>query len=253
MTESYSSGWASTQGDQSTTQVAKEQAAGVGQSAAQAGGQVASTAVDQTKQVAAEAKTQVRDLAGEAKGHAKQQITQQHEKAVTGIRGIADSLTALASGNVDQAPGVATDLANQAADKVKEIADWIESREPGELVDELRELARRRPGAFLAGAAIAGVLAGRLTRGVVEAGKDESSDAQAQGFVATETTTVTAYEPPAYSSGDSYAATGSDLSVPTNAPSYGAAGTTGSGYGSAGTTYGESIDLDQPVSGQVRP
>ena len=48
----------------------------------------------------------------------------------------------------------------------------LEGREPADLLDELRSVARRRPAVFLVGALAAGVVAGRLTRGV----KDESSD-----------------------------------------------------------------------------
>ena len=40
--------------------------------------------------------------------------------------------------------------------KVHDVAGWLESRNPGEIVDELRGIARRRPGAFLLGAVAAG-------------------------------------------------------------------------------------------------
>jgi hypothetical protein len=76
--------------------------------------------------------------------------------------------------NSDQS-GPATQLTSQARDRVHGAADWLDGREPGDLVDELRSLARRRPGAFLVGAALAGVVAGRLTRGVV-AGQAEDTD-----------------------------------------------------------------------------
>lgn len=61
-------------------------------------------------------------------------------------------------------PGVATDLVRGASGTVHQAADWLEQREPGTVVNELRDYARRHPGMFLAGAAVAGVLAGRLTR-----------------------------------------------------------------------------------------
>jgi hypothetical protein len=51
-------------------------------------------------------------------------------------------------------------------------------------VDELRQLARRHPGAFLTGATLAGVLAGRLTRNMAtEAGMGTQGDMgmQAEG------------------------------------------------------------------------
>ena len=79
--------------------------------------------------------------------------------------------------------GIATDLAQQAATRVHDVAGWLESRNPGEIVDELRGIARRRPGAFLLGAVAAGVVAGRLTRGAVDAARsdDDSTPTAAEG------------------------------------------------------------------------
>ena len=262
MTESYSgTGWpsptaetsyatgATAESEPSTTGVAKEQAQQVGQGAVQAGHEVASTAVEQGKNVAAEAKDQVRDLAGEAKAHASTQIKDQHQKAVGGLRGLGDSLHALASGDTEQAPGIATDLAKQAAEKVNEIATWIESREPGELVDEVRDLARRRPGAFLVGAAIAGVLAGRLTRGVVAAQSDDSdTSGTTQAWAAPTTSNYPSAEDyvPSYASSDTFG--NGDIDGVTS-PVY----TDPVGYPSTGSAYTSDISLDAPISGQVRP
>jgi hypothetical protein len=71
--------------------------------------------------------------------------------------------------------GLAPEIARQAAERTRGVASWLDEREPGALVEEVRRFARRKPGAFLAGAAIAGVLAGRLTRGAVAAASDDSS------------------------------------------------------------------------------
>jgi hypothetical protein len=76
--------------------------------------------------------------------------------------------------------GPATDLAHQAADKVTDLAAWLEHRDPGSLLEEVRTYARRKPGTFLLGAAAAGVLAGRLTRGAVQVSK-EGADASGDG------------------------------------------------------------------------
>ena len=69
--------------------------------------------------------------------------------------------------------GVATEFARQAADRMHGAASWLEQREPGDLLDEVRNFARRRPGAFLIGAAVAGLAAGRLTRGLKDRGNGE--------------------------------------------------------------------------------
>ena len=70
--------------------------------------------------------------------------------------------------------GVATDLARQAADKARQAAGWLADRDPGSLLDEVRSFARRKPGTYLAIALGAGVLAGRLTRGLTAPTDDDT-------------------------------------------------------------------------------
>ena len=73
--------------------------------------------------------------------------------------------------------GPATDLARQAADKAHQAAGWLADRDPGHLLDEVRSFARRKPGTYLAIALGAGVLAGRLTRGLTAPADDTPSGA----------------------------------------------------------------------------
>ena len=76
--------------------------------------------------------------------------------------------------------GVATDLARQAADKARQAAGWLADRDPGSLLDEVRSFARKKPGTYLAIALGAGVLAGRLTRGLTAPADDDTPDTQAR-------------------------------------------------------------------------
>jgi hypothetical protein len=64
---------------------------------------------------------------------------------------------------------------SQAGARAHGAADWLEQRQPGDLVDEARSFARQRPGTFLIGAAVVGVLAGRLTRGAVAAHSEDGA------------------------------------------------------------------------------
>lgn len=138
---------------------AKERASGV----AQAGGQVAQGAVEQGKQVAQETGRQVGNLVSEAQGRLTDQAGTQQRRAAETLHSLGDELRQMAD-RADQ--GTASDLAAQAAQRVHRAADWLDQREPGQLLDEVRDLARRHPGMFLAGAAALGVLAGRLTRNI---------------------------------------------------------------------------------------
>jgi hypothetical protein len=156
------------------TQVAKQQAADVGRTTADAGRHVADTAAEQAGQVAQEAKRQARDLIGEVRGQAMEQARTGQQNTADSIRSLSGELREMADNG--ERHGTASELAAQAADRLGSVADWIGAREPGDLVDEVRRFARRRPGAFLLGAAVAGVLAGRLTRGTVDAQRDTGSD-----------------------------------------------------------------------------
>ncbi len=140
----------------------KDEAARVGHSAAESGKQVAGTAKEEAKKVASEAGHQARRLVDEARGELTSQAGSQQDRLATGLRTFSDELRSMAN-NTTQ-PGLATDLVRQGADRVESAAYWLHDREPQDLVTELKSFARRRPGTFLAVAAGAGILAGRLTR-----------------------------------------------------------------------------------------
>lgn len=151
-------------GDDSTTDVAKSQASDVAGGAKDAAQQVAGTAKEQAGQVAQEAKSQVRQVVGQAQSELSDQAQTQQTKAASNLHSLGDQLAAMAQGS-DQ-PGMATDVAQQAADRAHEFAGWLENRDPQGVLDEVRSFARRKPGVFLVAALGAGVLAGRLARGM---------------------------------------------------------------------------------------
>ncbi|ROT32323.1 hypothetical protein [Micromonospora sp. HM5-17] len=161
MTQSASTG-ATGDGHGSKTQVARQGAAETGQRISQAGSGLAHSAADRGRGIAREAGQQAQNLMGQAAAQLREQAGAQQQRAADGLRSLGDQLRAM-SDRTDQ-PGLATDLVRQAADRVQQAAQWLDQREPGMVLEEVREYARRRPGIFLAGAALAGVIAGRLTR-----------------------------------------------------------------------------------------
>lgn len=163
--------------DQPTTEVAKEQATQVGQTAAEGGQHVAKVAADQAREVTAEAGRQASDLLDTGREQLQQQARSSQAKAAEGLHGLADQLQGMTEGS--ESPGMAGDLVREVASRARNVASWLDSREPGDLLEDVRGFARRKPGVFLAGAAIAGVLAGRLTRGVAQ-GAQESGGAPRQ-------------------------------------------------------------------------
>ena len=151
-------------GDSSTTEVAKQQTAEIADTAMQSGAQVVDTVKEQAGQVTDEAKQQAKQLLSQAQSELSEQAASTQHRVSEGLHALADELTGMAK-NSEQ-DGVATDLARQAADRARTAAGWLADRDPGSLLNEVRSFARRKPGTYLALALGAGVLAGRLTRGL---------------------------------------------------------------------------------------
>lgn len=146
---------------------AKDEAAGLAHAAATSGQGLLHEVKDDAGEVVAEATSQVRDLADQARTGLAGQASEQQTRAAASLRSLGDELGRMADGS--QQGGVATDLVRQAADRTGSLATWLDDREPGDVLQEVTDFARRRPGLFLALAAGAGVLAGRLTRGLKDA------------------------------------------------------------------------------------
>lgn len=158
--------------DRGTADVVKEQASGLSHSSVQAGRHVAAVAREQGADVAAQTARQGRDLLQQAQGQLVEQAANGQQRAAKQLLSLSDELRAMA-GNPDQS-GMAADLAHQAASRLHDAGQWLEGREPGQVVDEIQSFARRRPGVFVVLAAGAGLVAGRLTRGLKDAGSGDS-------------------------------------------------------------------------------
>jgi hypothetical protein len=169
-------------GDDSTRDVAKDEARGVAQDAAERGKATAQTAKEQAGQVAGEATSQARQLIDQARSELTSQGSAQKEKATGGLRSLADELSGLLEGNGAQSGAVAG-IAQEASDRVRSAADWLETHETGDVLQEVRRFARQRPGMFLLGAAAVGFLGGRLTRGFADEVKEygEAEERQSGG------------------------------------------------------------------------
>lgn len=150
-----------------TAAVAKDEAMGVASSAKEKGSDLVGEGVDQAKSVAGEATRQARDLMDEARVELTAQAYEQQQRLAGGLRSFGHELGSMADSSTEG--GLASDVARQVASRTNDLAQWFEDREPGSVLEEVKEFARRRPGAFLAIAAGAGVLAGRLTRGLKDA------------------------------------------------------------------------------------
>ena len=156
-------------GSSSTPEMAADQAKQVGHEALDGGRQVAQVAADEASSVVGEAGTQARNLLGEARTQLTDQAATQQNNLATWISSIVDELDGMVdrseSGDAQQS-GAATSLVRQVSSRARSAATWLENHEPADLLTETSRFARQRPGMFLALAAVGGLLAGRLTRGL---------------------------------------------------------------------------------------
>jgi hypothetical protein len=146
--------------------------------ASEESGRVAGVAKGQAQQVASEIGTQARDLVGELKTQVHDQSATQRDRLVDNLRRFGDDLDGMRQSGTSS--GLAADLAGTLASKARAASTFLDDHEPGDLIEEVRQFARQRPGTFLLGAAVAGILAGRLTRGAA-ASKDSTSPARSSG------------------------------------------------------------------------
>ena len=161
-----------------------------------AGRDVASSAAEQGQQVATAAVTQARDLAGTAREEAAQvgeELSEQarslleetrgqlQDQAQTQVERLSETLRrfgaqgqALAEGRPSQA-GPLPAYVRDAAGRLEQLADDVDTRGVEGLVDDLQSFARRRPGVFLLGAAAVGFGVGRLIRAKSSDGEEATA------------------------------------------------------------------------------
>lgn len=176
---------------QDTAQEAASQAGQVASTAAEKGQEVAATAAEQAKGVASAATEQVATVGGQALGQARtvldsasgdvrDQLEQRLQTLVESARTTAEELTALVEGRPDDA-GRTKELAQSASQHVTRLADRADQLGVQGVVEEVSDLARRRPVLFLAGAATAGILVGRMAKAGKQAQSSGGSGAPSVG------------------------------------------------------------------------
>jgi len=161
---------------ESTTPGAREEASNLAGEAGQAGRRVAGVAKEETRAVGSEARRQAKRLADQVGGEVRQQAAHQQSRAATGLRTIGDEFSNMASGQ-GSGTGFAATVAREAGNRVGAAAQWLDERDPRDLLEETKRFARRRPGVFIAIALGAGVVVGRLVRSLAQPSDDEGAGA----------------------------------------------------------------------------
>jgi hypothetical protein len=228
--EQYGEPIGSDTGSSSTVDTAKSEAANVKDSAVGAAAGVKDVAKSEATNVAEEAKYQARSLVDQTRSELRGQASNQQSALAGRLHGWASELGSMAS-KADES-GPMSDLAQEASRRVGEFSHWLENHEPADLLEEVKRYARRRPVAFLAIAAAAGVLAGRVTRGAVAANTSVDSDRDG----GSESTPARAYDGGAYD-------------FESAAPSGGGYGARGYQDGDYAPRYGDTVASGAPYQG----
>ena len=137
------------------------------------GGDVAEVAKDELARLAHDARTEVQTLWRNTSEQLSVQASAGQQQAADLLHSLAGELGDMASKSENGGP--LTALAKQAAAKGGELSNWLAKSEPSDVLIAVRRFARRRPFAFLATAALAGVVVGRLGRGLMAAAESDSS------------------------------------------------------------------------------
>ncbi|MFC5262156.1 hypothetical protein ACFPJ1_08540 [Kribbella qitaiheensis] len=154
------------------TGTAREEAGQLKETSADAARQVAGTVKEKASDVTSDVRLQTQRLAGQTRDQLVEQASQQKDRATQSLRSVGDELRGMAEHGES---GLGAQLAQHGAKFTDQAADYLQQHEPGDLLDEVRGYARRKPGTFLLVAVAAGVVAGRLTRALAAGGTEAPS------------------------------------------------------------------------------
>ena len=123
--------------------------------------EIKNTATEGATAVAQEAKSKAIDVFGQTKNQLTHEANTQGQRLASSLQDVSKQLSAMAqSGEA----GPVQDLASQAADALGNFANRLQSGGTDGLLRDLSGIARRKPGAFLLGAGVAGFVVTRLVR-----------------------------------------------------------------------------------------
>jgi hypothetical protein len=134
------------------------------------GREVRDTASEQVERVRGEVVDQALSVAADAQAQVESQVHDQARLLADGLARLGEEARALSKGRPEEAETLvpyvsnAADALYDAADRVYSLAADIDERGLGGVLQDVQAFARRRPGAFLVGAAVAGFGLGRAVR-----------------------------------------------------------------------------------------
>lgn len=139
-----------------------------------AAGEVAGTAKGQSQQVLRETGSQARQVAQQTRQRLAAEAKSQTERASGGLRQWSDELASMAESSKPDSP--VSEAVHQIAETGRRAAEYLDRHGFEGAVGEVQDFARRKPGTFLLGAALAGFLVGRAAKAAQASSQEQRSD-----------------------------------------------------------------------------
>jgi hypothetical protein len=130
---------------------------------------VANEAKEQLGELTEQAQQQLLEMVERAQQEFADRASEQSDKAASGLRSVAEELSALAEGRTGDAPHLVGHV-RDVSQRARLYADRLEDGGIQGVGQDLAGFARRRPALFLLGAIAAGFATGRLVRGAQRGG-----------------------------------------------------------------------------------
>jgi uncharacterized protein YjbJ (UPF0337 family) len=132
--------------------------------------QLTGTVRERAGEVTGEVSSEARSLADETRWQLEGQAREGTQRVAAAFRDLGGQAQALAEGRPEDAPAMAdtvwriADACYGASDRLYNLADDVEERGLSGVLEDVQNFARRRPGAFLLGAAVLGFGVGRYVK-----------------------------------------------------------------------------------------
>ena len=152
----------------------REQAQEVASTTSEQARRVASTTQDEAREVVRGANEQARRLVGETRDELRSQANAQVDRLAQGLNDVSRQLRSMGEKGE---PGAVSDMAREAAVRTQLVSERLRGGGIDDVLSQLRNAGRNRPGLFFLGAFGAGLVAGRVVRNLArDPGDDGSSD-----------------------------------------------------------------------------
>lgn len=142
----------------------KEKAKEAGKQVQEKAGQMGEQFREKAGQIGEQVRDQTSQLAGQAQRTMKTTLDEQKGKRLGELTGLAEAVRETGQHLREQHNDSIATYAERAADQIERVVQYVDSRDVSELLSEAEMFARRHPEAFLGGAFMLGLVAGRFLK-----------------------------------------------------------------------------------------